>query len=187
MKIGKEFRPSPALKNIYFFQFFLIFLVGVLSWLIPTVIFAPAFISIPLLFIIVPIIALAIIWIPLYYRTIIYKLESNEIIWKRGVWFRNTGVVPYNRITNVDVKQGPVSRMFGIGSLHIQTAGYSGPNARGSEITIDGIENFDELQDVIIKTVRGRKPVAAETYDESDSTILKEVVRIRKLLENKKK
>jgi hypothetical protein len=86
----------------------------------------------------------------------------------------------------VDVKQGPVSRMFGIGSLHIQTAGYSGPNTRGSEITIDGVENFEELQDVITKFVRGKKPVAAETYEDSDSAILKELVNIRKLLEKKK-
>ncbi|MEM2082887.1 MAG: PH domain-containing protein [Nitrososphaerota archaeon] len=32
-----------------------------------------------------------------------YKLTEDEIIWKRGVWFKSTGIVPYNRITNIDV------------------------------------------------------------------------------------
>ena len=116
-----------------------------------------------------------------------YKLTGSEMTWKRGVWFRNTGVVPYNRVTNVDVKQGPLSRMLGIGSLHIQTAGYSGPNARSSEITIDGIRNFEELQDTIMGLVRGGKPVAAETFDEKDpdTAILAELRKIRHLLEKK--
>ena len=85
------------------------------------------------------------------------------------------------------MKQGPISRMFGIGSLHIQTAGYSGPNARSSEITIDGMRNFEELQDTITGIVRGKKPMAAETFDEKDpnAAILSEVRKIRRLLEKK--
>jgi membrane protein YdbS with pleckstrin-like domain len=55
-----------------------------------------------------------------------YELRDDEINWKRGVWFRTTGIVPYNRITNLDVRQGPFMRYLGISTLAIQTAGYSG-------------------------------------------------------------
>ena len=53
-----------------------------------------------------------------------YELKDDEMSWKRGVWFRRTGILPYNRITNLDVIQGPVMRMLGISTLSIQTAGY---------------------------------------------------------------
>ena len=46
-----------------------------------------------------------------------YELREDEMSWKRGVWFRTTGIVPYNRITNLDVRQGPVMRLPGISTL----------------------------------------------------------------------
>jgi membrane protein YdbS with pleckstrin-like domain len=189
---GKEFRPGPELRNLYFLQMFLILAVCVFPWLLPVAIFVEWSISslivLGTVLFILPFLVIAMIWVPLYCKTITYKLADSEMTWKRGVWFKNTGVVPYNRVTNVDVKQGPLSRMLGIGSLHIQTAGYSGPNSRGSEITIDGMKNFEELQDSIMGLVRGKKPVAAETFEEGDpnAAILGELRKIRKLLEKRK-
>jgi membrane protein YdbS with pleckstrin-like domain len=118
----------------------------------------------------------------------VYKLTKDEIEWRRGVWFKKTGIVPYNRITNVDILQGPFSRMLGIASLKIQTAGYSAPSGGFSsmaEIRIEGMEDFEELREMMMKFVRGRKPMAVETYEEDDIDlkILKELMKIRKLLE----
>ncbi len=100
------------------------------------------------------------------------------------MWFKKTGIVPYNRITNIDITQGPISRKLGIATLKIQTAGYSGQQAR-AEIKMEGIEQFEELREFIMEFVRGKKPVAVETYkDESIGLkILNELVKIRKLLE----
>jgi len=47
-----------------------------------------------------------------HYRSMWYELREDEISWKRGVWFQTTSVVPYNRITNPDIKQGPVRRVL---------------------------------------------------------------------------
>ena len=112
-----------------------------------------------------------------------YTLTEDEIMWQRGVWFKKTGIVPYNRITNVDVSQGPVSRMLGIAFLKVQTAGYSAPSGSGgaAELRIEGVRQYEELQNVIMEFVRGKKPVAVETYERD--TVLEELVKIRKLLE----
>jgi membrane protein YdbS with pleckstrin-like domain len=119
---------------------------------------------------------------------VLYKLTNSEIVWRRGVWFKKTGIVPYNRITNVDTNQGPISRMLEIASLKVQTAGYSAPSGKFgglAEIRIDGIEQFEELRELIMEFVRGKKPVAVETYEEenNDLKILNELVKIRELLE----
>ena len=184
VKINEEFRPAPQLKKLYWIYFVLAIFLGVLWWCIPVILFAPPVITVCISLPIVAVLIFTAYWIPKYCDSIVYKLTENEIIWKRGVWFKNTGIVPYNRITNIDITQGPISRKLGIAALKIQTAGYSGQQAR-SEIRINGIEDFEELREVIMGFVKGKKPVAVETYEEKniDSRILNEVVRIRKLLE----
>lgn len=186
-KIGEGFTPAPQFKNLYYIYFMSAILVVILTCNIPLLLFAPFVVT---LSVSIPILAIFIFiayWIPKYYDTVYYKLTENEIVWRRGVWFKKTGIVPYNRITNVDIVQGPISRMLGIASLKIQTAGYSAPS-RGfgslAEIRIEGMEQFEELRELIIGFVRGKKPVAVETYEEDiNLKILNELVKIRELLE----
>lgn len=90
-----------------------------------------------------------------YVNSLTYKLDKSEVEWTRGVIGRYTGVVPYEQITNVDVVQGPVSRMFGIGSVKIQTAGYSGEVR--PEISIDGIRDFDAVKGLIMQRVKAER------------------------------
>ena len=189
IKIGKDFRPSPQLKKLYYIDMFLVLCLAILSWYLPISFFAPRVVVIAITLVVLvplaPIVMLTVYWIPKYYGTIIYRLTDKEMVWRRGVWFKNTGIVPYNRITNVDIAQGPISRRLGIASLKIQTAGYSATSAARSEIRIDGMEDFEGVRELIMGFVRGKKPVAVETYegDDVDSRILKELVKIRRLLE----
>jgi len=196
LKIGEDFRPSIKLKNLYYTYLLLILVFGILSWYLPTLVviyfFSPQIVKIIVTAItIIPIVSIIIFtvyWIPKYYSSIVYKMTETEIIWNRGVWFKTMGVVPYNRITNIDIKQGPLSRGVGIASLKIQTAGYSVSSASGSfsEIKIEGMENFSEVRDVLMDFVRGKKPVAVETYEAlGEDSVTKELVKIRKLLEEK--
>ncbi len=90
-----------------------------------------------------------------YVNSLTYKLGKGRVEWTRGVIGRYTGVVPYEQITNVDVVQGPVSRMLGIGSVKIQTAGYSGEVR--PEISIDGIRDFNAVKDLIMQRVKGER------------------------------
>jgi len=192
LKIDKEFRPALQYKKLYYIYFIAISILLILPCNIPILIFAPLIVKLIVLPIILAVLIFTAYWIPKYYDTVIYKLTNNEMVWRRGVWFRKTGIVPYNRITNVDIAQGPVSRMLGIASLHIQTAGYSGPNkgfGSFAEIKIEGVENSEEVREVIMNFVRGRKPVAVATYEDVDinSKVINELVKIRKLLERPKK
>ncbi|NPV50899.1 MAG: PH domain-containing protein [Candidatus Methanofastidiosum sp.] len=195
-KLGEEFRPSVKLKNLYYVYFLLILVFGILSWFLPTIVMVYFFSSqtvkiIVMAITIIPLVAILIFtlyWIPKYYSSIFYKMTETEITWNRGVWFKVMGVVPYNRITNIDVKQGPISRGLGLASLKIQTAGYSVSSASGSfsEIKIDGMENYSEIRDILMDRVRGKKPVAVETYEtQEQDIIMKEIVKIRKILEEK--
>lgn len=182
--LDKEFSPSPKFRKLYYVYLTIIFPITVLPWYIPLVIKGPlaAVLGTLVPIVIVPFFLLH--WIPRFYDSISYTLTDAEIVWRRGVWFRNTGIVPYNRITNVDIAQGPISRSLGIAALKVQTAGYSAE--RKAEIRLEGIENSEELRESIMNFVRGEKPQAVETFAGEESInakILGELTRIRELVE----
>jgi hypothetical protein len=131
-------------------------------------------------------------WISKFYSSINYVLEDDKIIITKGVWWKTKSFVPYNRITNVNIYQGPISRHFGLGKLSIQTAGFSGTSSRGgkvAEAVILGIKNFEEVKDVVMNFVKGMKPEAVEAEAEIkpskdiNQQILTELRKIRKTLE----
>lgn len=134
------------------------------------------------------------LWIERYRRSIHFTLESTRIIFERGVWWKRRSFVPYNRITNVDVVQGPLSRMLGLGKVTIQTAGYSAMSRSSgtfAEAAIFGVKNFEELKDTVLERVSRMRPVAVEAgaemveAGEVGQQILEELRRIRKTLESK--
>lgn len=140
------------------------------------------------------IVIFVLIWSRLYYVSVVYHLNDTEMTWKRGVWFRKTGIVPYNRITNVDIVQGPVMRMFGISNLKIETAGGNAGKS-SAEIQLEGIADPEPLRAMIMDFVRGNVPSPAATGVDFGrraapadmQALLAEVTAIRKLLEAERK
>ena len=188
IKIDNKFKPSEKLKKDYYINLVLIIIIFILPWYIPVLVFTNMISTVITSIIIIPIFLFALFWISKYYQTIEYHPGKDEISWKRGVWFQKTGVVSYNRITNVDITQGPIQRYLGISDLKIQTAGYSAQSGSSAELKILGMENPEKIKDFIIDMVRGRKAVSVETYEreeDSESKIVKELIRIRKILEEK--
>lgn len=136
------------------------------------------------------ILGFAVWWIRAFYRTSFYRLTDDDIEHRRGVWFKSTTEVPYNRITNVDSQQGPIQRYVDSGAVKIQTAGSSAQS--GAELRISGIENYEDIQQAVVDRVKAKKASGGtETYDDPDTEtgtqaqILHELQRIRELLEQK--
>lgn len=140
-----------------------------------------------------------VVWAFLYHKSVVYLLDSNEMTWKRGVLFRRTGIVPYNRITNVDIYQGPLMRIIGISHLQVDTAGGSAKET--SEIKLEGLEDPEPIRKMIMDIVRGKTPSPAavgtdygrfaensESFSEKADTneIVNELKAIRKLLEERR-
>ncbi len=135
-----------------------------------------------------------VLWIPAYYRSLEYIIDSDAVKMKEGVFWRKRVTVPYPKITNVDVTQGPVQRMLNIGIIHIQTAGAGGAQGAQAELTLVGIRDLEGLKDTIMERFRGYNTsnageVKKEVTDESNSDILRhilsELTAIREALEKK--
>lgn len=133
-------------------------------------------------------------WITAFYRSLEYAVDSDSVKMKKGVFWRKRVAVPFQKITNVDVTQGPVQRMFNIGTIHVQTAGAGGAAGARAELKLLGIRDLEGLKDAIMERVRGHtvsksEEVKKEIVDESDSEILKrmlkELTAIREVLEKR--
>jgi hypothetical protein len=97
-------------------------------------------------------IAVALILIGPYVRSIEYELGEQELIVRRGIITQATDLVPYHMITNVALRRGPVARTLGLGTLKVHTAGYSGTS--NAEASVAGVANYEELREAIITRVR---------------------------------
>jgi membrane protein YdbS with pleckstrin-like domain len=190
-----RFKPSTAMMTWYRAGIALIIGLVLLFSYVPVVVFGemPAIFSLVILGFIVVIYSSLWIWVGMYYDSMSYELREDEINWKRGVWFQTTGIVPYNRIVNLDLRQGPLMRFLGISTLAIQTAGYSGQAV--PEIKIEGIEHAEELRELIRSHVRGSlshddgtgsaKPLSSPSGVSVHQQMLVELQQIRSLLEQR--
>jgi membrane protein YdbS with pleckstrin-like domain len=102
----------------------------------------------------------AVIVIPFYIGSIEYSViaESGEtmpeIYVKKGIVTVTRKHVPFRTITNISSQAGPFDRLFGIGNVSIETAGYSGSNQSGPEEKLEGITFYEEVRDFILNELR---------------------------------
>ena len=68
-----------------------------------------------------------------YYRSLKYEIMDEEVIVRAGIITKSVKHVPYRTVTNLVVKRGILDRLFGLGTLNIQTAGMSGSNNTAEE------------------------------------------------------
>ncbi len=90
------------------------------------------------------------ILIPFKFRKKGYAVRERDIIYKSGLWWRKKIIIPFNRIQHCEVQQGPFSKIFGLRSLTVFTAG--GGN---SDLKIAGIpENqAEDLKEFILSKI----------------------------------
>jgi len=199
--VNEQFGAHPDLKKLYY-TYLAIAMVVFLAWILPVT--AAALIFLPInnalmvtIFLLVPLLFSIVFiwyWIDRYYASISYSLTDNEIVVHKGVWWKKKGYVPYNRITNINIIQGPISRHFQLGTVLIQTAGFSGSAGsaggfRPAEAVVFGVKNFEEIKDKAMDFVREIRPVAVEARAEAiapqdiNRQILAELKKISKALE----
>ncbi|UCF05918.1 MAG: PH domain-containing protein [bacterium] len=127
-------------------------------------------------------------WIPalilagLYYKSLSYEIQDDEVIVRVGIVTKSVKHVPYRTVTNVTVNRGILDRyVFKLGSLNIQTAGMSGTT--GAEESLVGLANVQEVYDIVVQKLRlfrgGMAPTTTEVDIEpvaSSGTILNAIL-----------
>lgn len=83
------------------------------------------------------IVLLAVVWrlllIPRQVRAIGFAERAEDLLIRKGIFFRRLLVVPYGRMQYVDVAAGPLERWLGLATLKLHTA------APGTNALIPGL------------------------------------------------
>ncbi|WP_017672729.1 PH domain-containing protein [Blastomonas sp. AAP53] len=85
-----------------------------------------------------------------------YRLDPQELRIASGIFSRNVRSIPYERIQDVNLEQGPLARMLGMARVRLET----GSSGSGDEGALDSVDLAEaaRLRDVI----RLRKAAQAE-------------------------
>ena len=173
------FKPEVQLKTLWYLSWAVAFcpviiLLFILFFFAGKVIVGACFaawlaIFIPILF-----------WIPKAYHIVEYFIDDNSVKMQAGVVWKKNVAVPYMKITNIDIMSGPVQRKLGVGTIHVQTAGYGGQQGQKSELKINGVKETEKIRDTIIDYITeyrkdsekinlktGEKPQEKRDYDNS--------------------
>ncbi|MEA2069679.1 MAG: PH domain-containing protein [Asgard group archaeon] len=94
---------------------------------------------------------LFVVYIYYYYQLMNYRIKKTEMVVQRGVIHKIEQVVPYRAVTNVAVFRSLFDRMFGIGTIRLQTAGSGSPYP---EESIEGLVNYQEIYDKLMSKIR---------------------------------
>ncbi len=173
-----EFTPSPKLIKIYWLYslwFFIpLAILSVLAYALGDVI-----VSLIMLALIIGTFIFLVIWIPRFYSSIRFKLEQDYAYARYGVWWIREKRVPYNLISKLSLRQGPIQRYFKLANLDIFTPATGVERAELSFFQLDydhAVRVHDTLRAKIgILTTQERRVI--------EKDILEELRRIRSILE----
>jgi len=83
----------------------------------------------------------AVLRVPLRrYKARGYRLDEDRLRVVKGLLFRSDTVVPFGRVQHIDVEQGPLERLHGLGTLVLHTAGN-----HNSSVSLPGLLHGDAL------------------------------------------
>lgn len=97
-------------------------------------------------------------------------LYADRIEFRSGVFNRRETDVPLERITDVAVVQGPLSRRFGFAGITVETAGQT--RMQGT-VKLDALVNANEFREAVLKQrglVSGKVPAAASAAPVSSAS-----------------
>ncbi|HEX8877017.1 MAG TPA: PH domain-containing protein [Phycisphaerales bacterium] len=133
----------------------------VIAWRFPI---AGVVIAIPMLVLIVLPDVVAYVAIQLRYDTTWYVITDRSMRLRSGVWTMHEMTLTFENVQNVEIRQGPVERHFGIATLQVETAGggvshtQHGPVSAGNNVgRLVGLENAAEVREWVMQRVRASR------------------------------
>lgn len=91
-----------------------------------------------------------------------WALREHDLIYRSGVLWQRTVVVPFARIQHVETVSGPLERRFGLTRLKCYTAG-----GAGADLTVAGLDpdTARRVRQALLERIRDGKEDQAESHD----------------------
>jgi len=165
----RTIRPAPGYLQYLKFFFWLMLIPGDV---VPIVVWSATVVAFPIVGIaLVPAVVIVVIApdviayvaIHLRYDTTWYVLTDRSLRIRRGIWVIHETTISFENVQNVEVRQGPLQRMFGIADVIVQTAGGGATRSHGKADAsgtfgahvgvLEGIDDADAIRNQILAAV----------------------------------
>jgi putative membrane protein len=97
-------------------------------------------------------------------------LTARTLDIKKGIWNKSESTIPLDKITDLQLIQGPVMRYFGLHGFKVETAGQSSPTG-GSLVNMIGIVETKAFRKAVLEQ-RDRMDRGASTASVAQATTL---------------
>jgi len=182
-------KPEKEQKTMWFICWAIPFVIGLTVWTVLLLVVEPLIFGLCLVGWLI-LMFLIVLWIPAFYNSLEYVIDIDSVRARAGVFWRKRVTIPFNKITNIDITQGPIQRIFDIGTVHVQTAGAGGQQGAQAELRLLGIRQLEEIKDAIMERTRDHSVPDSDRIKENDyqilGRVLEELTAIRKVLERKR-
>ena len=115
----------------------------------------------------------------LYWRRFEFRVGNNEIRIDSGIFSRRHRSIPFDRIQDVDLTQGPIARVLGLAQLKFETGGAAvGPNAEEAVLHAIPLARAHAIREL----VRARRGSTAAGVEAEEATLPLYEMDTRRLL-----
>ena len=103
----------------------------------------------------------------LYWTRFEYRVGSDEIRIDSGIFSRTHRSIPFDRIQDVDISQGPVARLLGVAKVKFETGGSAGAGQDEGILHAIRLERAEQLR-ALVRAHRPARGAAAAQPDEAE-------------------
>ena len=109
-----------------------------------------------------------VVGVILYWRRFEFRVGANEIRIDSGILNRTHRSIPFDRIQDVDISQGPLARLLGLARVRFETGGSAAAKTDDGALAAIALARAEAIRD----QVRARRGVSAQAADaaEEDAT-----------------
>lgn len=126
-------------------------------------------------FVVFSVISLLIKWL-----TFEFRLDSDELHIDQGLLNRSSRAIPFDRVTDVDIEQGPVHRLLGLARVRMETGASSGSKEEEGVLDTISLERAEAIRDFVRARRRGLSaaPAAVGAVEEAEPLFAMDLGRV---------
>ncbi len=94
-----------------------------------------------------------------------YRVGADELRIDSGFLSRTSRAIPFDRVTDVDLEQGPLHRLFGLARVRLETGASAGSREEDGVLDTISLERAEALREHIRARRQGEAPIAAAEAD----------------------
>ena len=112
-------------------------------------------------------VALSMVSLLVRWLTFEFRLEDDQLRVEQGVLNRSSRSIPFDRVTDVDIEQGPLHRLFGLARVRMETGASAASSDSEGLLDTIALDRAQEIRDYIRARRGGPAPAGVEADEQA--------------------